>query len=111
MTSVLAETVVELVMATKSHEVSVDTEAGLMVDVDLSILGRDEKRFREYEQQIRREYEWVPETVFASKRVDILHRFLARERIFATEWFRNKYERQARQNLEAAISKLKQLSR
>jgi len=67
-----------------------------VVDVDLSILGQSEKRFSEYEQQIRQEYAWVPQAVFASKRAEILGRFLARPGIFATEWFRTKYEQQAR---------------
>ena|SRR2546427_201802 len=107
----LAATVARLVMATKSHEVGADSDAGLIVDVALSMLGQGERRFSEYAQQIRQEYAWVPHAVFALKRAKILHRFLARERIFVTEWFRNKYERQARQNLEVSISKLRELSR
>ncbi len=93
-------------MATKSHEVGASVDAALMVDVDLSILGRDAKRFIEYEEQIRNEYQWVPRLVFASKRAEILNRFLSRQRIFATDWFHNKYEKQARLNLAASISAL-----
>jgi len=106
----LAETVAKLVMATKSHEADVDADAGLTVDVDLSILGKSEKRFSEYERQIREEYAWVPQPLFTAKRAEILQRFLARPRIFATDWFLEKYERQARQNLEASIAKLKKTS-
>ena len=95
-------------MATKSHQVDAEADAGLMVDVDLSILGKDEKRFSEYERQIREEYAWVPHPAFAARRVEILQRFVARPRIFATEWFWEKYERQARQNLEASITKLRE---
>jgi predicted metal-dependent HD superfamily phosphohydrolase len=108
MPNTLFEVVFEHIMATKHHEVSASADAGLMVDVDLSILGRDEKRFSEYEQQIRLEYEWVPNAVFASKRAEVLEKFLSRERIYATEWFQNKYERQARMNLSASINHLRQ---
>jgi len=101
------ETVAKPVMATKRHEADGDADASLVIDVDLSILGQDEQRFSEYERQIRQEYAWVPEAVFASKRAEILHRFLAREWIFATEWFREKYERQARRNLEESIAQLR----
>jgi predicted metal-dependent HD superfamily phosphohydrolase len=101
-----SEDVAFLIMATKSHDVGTSIDAAVMVDVDLSILGRDTKRFFEYEEQIRTEYQWVPHLVFASKRTEILKRFLARERIFATDWFRNKYEKQARLNLEASIAVL-----
>jgi predicted metal-dependent HD superfamily phosphohydrolase len=103
----LAESVGKLVMATKHHEAGDDPDAALMVDVDLSILGQGEGRFSEYEQQIRQEYEWVPASVFATKRAEILQRFLARQRIFNTEWFHDKYERQARLNLAVSISRLK----
>lgn len=106
MNDALAETVAKLVMATKSHEAAADSDAGLIADVDLSILGQGEKRFAECERQIREEYAWVPQSIFASKRGEILQRFLARERIFATAWFRNKYESQARRNLAASIRKL-----
>jgi predicted metal-dependent HD superfamily phosphohydrolase len=105
-----SEHVAFLIMATKSHEVGISIDAAVMVDVDLSILGRDTKRFFEYEEQIRKEYQWVPQLVFASKRAEILKRFLSRERIFATDWFRNKYEKQARLNLEASIAVLSRIA-
>lgn len=105
-----AKTVVQLVMATKHHDINAGPDAGLMVDIDLSILGRDEARFFEYEEQIRKEYAWVPETVFAPKRAEILEGFLARDPIFATKWFRYKYERQARKNLVASIGRLRPTS-
>ena len=97
-------------MATKRHEAEPDSDEAVVVDVDLSILGQGEKRFAEYEEQIRQEYEWVPATVFVSKRTEILEIFLARKHIFHTELFREKYERSARRNLEASLTKLKSLS-
>lgn len=62
---------------------------------------------QQHEEQIRREYAWVPAGVFAFKRAEILERFLARERIFAADWFHAKYEQRARRNLEASISALR----
>jgi len=85
----------------------VHPDAPLLVDIDLSILGQAEARFQEYEAQIRREYEWVPEPAFALKRAEILERFLARERIYSTEPFFSKYEKQARANLLGSIRKLR----
>jgi predicted metal-dependent HD superfamily phosphohydrolase len=107
----LAKTVVQLVMATKHHDVNAGADARLMVDIDLSILGRDEARFFEYEEQSRKEYAWVSETVFAPKRAEILEGFLSRDPIYATDWFRNKYEGQARKNLAASIGCLRRKSR
>ncbi len=107
----LVETVAKLVMVTKHHAVKADADAGLMVDIDLSILGREAKRFFEYEAQIRAEYAWVPEAVFAAKRAEILQGFLGRDRVYVTEWFHKKYERQARENLGISISNLKKAAR
>jgi len=107
----LAETFVEgvrkIVIATKHHEAQPGSDEAVMIDVDLSILGQGEKRFAEYEEQIRHEYDWVPAVVFALKRAEILESFLARKNIFNTDFFREKYEGHARRNLQASIDRLK----
>jgi predicted metal-dependent HD superfamily phosphohydrolase len=97
----------ELIMATKTHEVGGNSDAAVLVDVDLSILGQPEERFLEYESQIREEYRWVPKIIFGSKRAKILEQFLARERVYTTDWFHEKYEEKARRNLENSIRQLK----
>jgi predicted metal-dependent HD superfamily phosphohydrolase len=96
-----------LVLATKHHDVGMVVDAPLLVDVDLSILGQPEKRFLEYEVQIRQEYAWVEETIFAEKRAEILKTFLARERIYSTPWFYDRYEQPARANLQSSVARLK----
>ena len=63
-------------------------------------------RFFRYEQQIREEYGWVDRVIFAAKRAEILRRFLARKRIYQTEWYHNHLEAQARANLAASIKQL-----
>lgn len=102
----LADTVGALVLATKLHNSAVHTDAALVVDVDLSILGQNEKRFTEYEAGIRAEYSWVTKDIFNAKRSDILKNFRNRERIFSTNHFFARYERRARMNLENSIRKL-----
>jgi predicted metal-dependent HD superfamily phosphohydrolase len=105
--SELGKSVGALVLATKAHDPSQQPDAPLLVDVDLSILGQGKERFEQYEAQIRREYEWVPQTTFAEKRAEILERFLARERIYSMDHFYAKYEKQARGNLLESVQKLK----
>ena len=102
----IAEAIAALVMATKLHTTDAGSDAALMVDVDLSILGQNEKRFAAYEAGIRAEYAWVTQAIFNAKRAEILQRFLDRKRIYSTEHFFVKYERQARRNLENSIQKL-----
>ena len=96
-----------LILATKTHDPLCHPDGPLLVDIDLSILGKPEPRFWEYEAQIRHEYDWVPEAIFDAKRAEILERFLARERIFCTKHFFDQYEQQARANLGLSIQKLR----
>ena len=77
-----------------------------MVDVDLSILGQNEKRFVEYEAGIRAEYSWVTPDSLNAKRAEILQKFLDRGRIYSTQQFFDKFERQARRNLERSIRRI-----
>ncbi len=102
----LRASVSALVMATKSHDRSAHGSTPLIIDVDLSILGKPEARFWEYEAQIRKEYDWVPTEIFAAKRAEILEKFLARGRIYSTQPFLDRYEKQARANLQASVQKL-----
>jgi len=103
----LRQAVESLIMVTKHTASPTDPDAKLLVDIDLAILGKPGKRFWEYEQQIRAEYAWVPQEVFAAKRAVILESFLARPTIYSNAHFKNAYEVKARGNLTQAIEKLR----
>lgn len=100
----------DLVLATKHDAVPeglADADAAiLLVDIDLSILGAPQARFDEYEDQIRREYAWVPEEDFRAGRTPILQSFLARPRIFQTPHFNTMLESRARENMERSLARL-----
>lgn len=96
----------ELVLATKYHSGTGHPDIPLIIDIDLKILGETPERFDEYEQQIRKEYEWVPAALFSSKRAEILERFLDRPYIYKTSEFQARYEDQARKNIKRSIEKL-----
>lgn len=95
-----------LVMATRHEAVPEDEDAQLLVDVDLAILGSDAGRFDESDEQIRLEYAHVPEDEFRAGRRRVLGEFLARPRLYSTEHFHSRYERQARENLSRALARL-----
>jgi predicted metal-dependent HD superfamily phosphohydrolase len=102
----VAARVRDLIVATR-HDAIPDSEDGrLLVDIDLAILGAPVERFDEYERQVRQEYAWVPDDLFRRKRREILELFLARPRIFSTDYFHTKYETPARTNLERSITAL-----
>lgn len=106
LSSGVAGKVSNLILATR-HRVQVwDPDAQLMADVDLSILGADPESFWLYEANIRKEYAWVPEDLFRSRRVEILRSFLSRQSIYYHEQCRGMFEEKARSNLKQAVEKL-----
>ena len=103
----LPETILtSLIMATKHTVPCTTNDERYIVDIDLSILGKPISEFDEYEQNIRKEYAWVAKKEFRDGRSKILKAFLNRERIYATDFFYEKYEKTARENLERSIKKL-----
>jgi predicted metal-dependent HD superfamily phosphohydrolase len=98
--------VLHLILATKHDAEPESPDARLLMDVDLSILGRDPGAFDHYDRAIRREYEWVPEEQYRDGRTGILQRFLDRPRIYITPPFLE-LETAARNNLKLAIDRLR----
>lgn len=96
----------EAILATINHQLpdpELCPDAPLLLDCDLAILGASPERFAEYDAAIRREYWHVPEALYREKRREVLKGFYAREQIYFTDWARQRWDAQARVNLEAAI--------
>ena len=83
-------------------------DAQLLVDIDLSILGSPAERFERYDQDVRREYAWVPGFRYQEARAQVLQSFLDRPRLYHGEHAVALLEAQARINLAAALSRLAQ---
>jgi predicted metal-dependent HD superfamily phosphohydrolase len=96
-----------LIRASTHRSAPDDPDTRLFADIDLSILGRPEAAFDEYERQVRTEYAWVPEAAFRAGRSAILRSFLERPTLYGTELFRQKYERSARANLDRSLQRLR----
>jgi predicted metal-dependent HD superfamily phosphohydrolase len=96
----------DLIMATAHAAAPDDSDAQLLTDIDLSILGTDPETFRRFEKNVRREYWWVPSPLFRHKRATILQSFLGRPSIYATAHFQERLESAARRNLTEAIAAL-----
>ena len=76
------------------------------MDIDLTILGQSKNDFNKYENQIRKEYDFVSDREFAQGRKKILNSFLSSPRIYKTDYFFKKYEKKARENLNYSIKRL-----
>ena len=74
-------------------------------DIDLAILGDDPEKYDIYEENIRKEYSFVPLDVYQSARASILSDFLSRENIYHTSLIKPR-EEMARDNLKRAIENL-----
>lgn len=95
-----------LVMATCHAATPESQDARVLVDIDLAILGAQQQRFDEYEQQVRREYQWVDAAIYRKVRGKLLGEFLARISLYSTPQFKQRFEAAARSNLERSIGQL-----
>jgi len=95
-----------LIMITLHNATPTDSDEMLMVDIDLSILGCSRDLYEQFEQWVREEYKLVPSFIFKKKRKEILEGFLSRDRIFSHQYFCDKFEVSARENLRNAINNL-----
>ena len=106
-----AQRVHELVMATQHDAPAAlgsSPDARLLVDIDLSILGSPAERFERYDQDVRKEYAWVPGFRYQEARAQVLQSFLDRPQLYHSEHAIALLEAQARINLAAALSRLAQ---
>lgn len=102
----ILQRVSDSILATRHVDEVTRADAQLLVDVDLSILGREPETFWRYETNIRNEYAWVPEDTYRQERLKILNRFLARPFIYYHHEYRDRFEEPARLNLNEAIARL-----
>ncbi|HET6577416.1 MAG TPA: hypothetical protein VFG66_03790 [Gemmatimonadales bacterium] len=100
------EEVARLILLTRHAAPPGDPAGRLLCDIDLSILGRAPAEFDAYDRRIRAEYAAVPDAVYREGRRRILATLLARQPLYATERFRERYEAAARANLRRALDRL-----
>lgn len=101
-----AEKISRQIIATKSHQKSGDDDTDYLVDADLSIFGQEPDKYKDYAQKVRKEYSIYPDFLYSPGRKKVLNHFLDSESIFKTEYFKEKYEPQARKNIRSEIKYL-----
>lgn len=87
------------ILATKSHLKATDNDTNYFTDADLSVLGQDWETYSSYYKNIRKEYSIYPDFVYNLGRKKVLNHFLSMDRIFKTDLFFGKFEKQAKENL------------
>ena len=81
-------------------------DAAIMLDIDLCILGSAPPLFAAYEAAIRREYSFLSENEYGQGRTRVLQSFLERPRIYLTDFFGDRFEGQARENILQSLARL-----
>jgi predicted metal-dependent HD superfamily phosphohydrolase len=94
--------VARMVLDTKRHSPTIPGSE-MVIDLDLSSIASDWPIYERNRENIRREYDWVPEAEFLAGTRGFLEAFLGRDRIFSTEWGAG-LEAKARQNMQRALA-------
>ena len=97
----------QIILATQSHRYAGDDPVlqGVL-DADMAILGVAPDRYREYCGNVRLEFSLTPRLLFNRGRRSFIETVLAQPRIFTTEWFFERFENQARDNLRTELLEL-----
>lgn len=104
--AVVAETV-RLVRLTETHTPADDDPAGCALsDADLAILAAPRERYEEYVATVRTEYAHVDDAAFAAGREQVLLGLAAKPTLFHTAHARDRWEADARANLDAELDRL-----
>ncbi len=99
----------ELVVTATQHLQAPEPQhplARLLHDLDLSILGQKPELYQRYKEGVAQEYSAMDSTVYQAGRAHVLRQLLDKEPLFATDYFRNKYEAAARANIQVELTEL-----
>lgn len=91
---------------TKEHKLSTDNDTNLLLDIDLSILGKSPEEYQQYCKSIRKEYRIYPDFMYRKERIKVLKSILELDAIYKTDFFKQAYENQARENITLEINQL-----
>lgn len=104
--AVICENCASQIMATRKHDLSEQADTNYFTDADLAILGANAFDYKNYTQAIRKEYRLYPDFLYKPGRKKVLAHFLEMPTIFKTEFFRERYEEVARENLRNELREL-----
>ncbi len=98
-----------LIMATLHNGDSLDdADSAYVVDIDLSSFGLPWPEFLRDSDDLRRENEQLSDAEYYRKSTDFQSRLLQRERFFRSDYFAERFESRARDNLAKYFAELEQ---
>jgi len=94
------------ILATKKHNHCDDNDVNYFTDADLSILGQPWDVYEVYCKNVRKEYSLYPDLIYIPGRKKVLQHFLQMLRIFKTVYFFERFEKQAKENLNNELQEI-----
>lgn len=94
----------DLILISNHHDLPKTNDEKLLLDIDIGIFASDSNRFKEYQQQIRREYHWVENNIYQQKRQQILSHFYTHSPLYYCTEINQALNHQARINLQQALN-------
>jgi len=92
--------------STKEHKLSTDNDTNILLDLDLSVLGKSSGEYKKYTKNIRKEYQIYPDFMYRKGRKKVLKNILELESIYKTDFFKKEFENQAKDNLNLELEQL-----
>jgi predicted metal-dependent HD superfamily phosphohydrolase len=83
-----------------------DNDANILLDLDLSILGSQPNDYFSYAAAIRQEYKHIGIKNFLDGRIAFLRDMTNKQEIFKTQYFQDRFEKQARENIKLELESL-----
>ncbi len=102
------ERVRDLILHTTHRAPPPEGDQKLMVDIDLSGFGLPWAAFARDSRAVRAEFMHMSDAEFYANQVRFLSALIARERFFASDFFYQRYEQQARENIDRTLKGLRE---
>lgn len=103
----LVDEVGRLVRLTAEHDPAAgDRNGAVLCDADLAVLGGSPEQYRRYSEQVRREYQQIPDEFYRAGRAAILRKLLALPELYRTRLAKERFDAAAVANLTAEIAVL-----
>lgn len=94
------------ISATTKHLKTNNQDTNYLLDADLSMLGTESFIYANTIDLIKTEYKKINHFVWVKGRKSFLTKFLKKDRLFITDYFYDKYEKQARVNMQTELNNL-----
>lgn len=89
-------------------KIDITRDAEFFLDIDLAGFGDAEDVFYRNHINVAREFDWIDKGEWRIRQIVVFDFFLKRKPIYLTDYFRDKYETQARANIKRVLTELEQ---